>query len=61
METEPTETCASILNFTMKLCVVMPGASYDKCVNVGVREFNQCTLSKLKQCLEDCNDQDKST
>lgn len=53
------EKCAVILTFTMKLCVVMPGASYDKCVNNGVQEFLACTMGQLKHCIEECYEQKK--
>lgn len=53
------ENCATILTFSMKLCVVMPGASYNKCVNNGVREFHACTIDQLKRCLEPCHEEQK--
>jgi hypothetical protein len=47
------EKCCAILSFTLRLCVVMPGASYEKCVDAGVRQFNDCTLRKLEKCMQE--------
>jgi hypothetical protein len=46
------EDCRVILSTTLKLCVMLPDASYQKCIDGAIRTWNACMLRKIERCFE---------
>ena len=46
------EDCRATLRTTLKWCVMLPEASYSKCIDNGISAWNACTLRRIQELIQ---------